>query len=915
MQIRTSAILLFLVATSATAAFGAEPSAPGVELFENEIRPLLVERCYKCHSSRADKFKGGLSLETREDALRGGDSGPAIVPGKPDESLLLKALRYEDVEMPPDGKLSNEQIAAVEKWIRLGAPDPRRKNDGGRTNAEGRRADPAKHWAFQPVRKVEPPAVPDIAWNQSPIDRFIYTRLAENGLQPSPATDAHTLIRRATFDLIGLPPTYDEVEAFEAESARDRQTAFENLIDRLLASPQYGERWARHWLDVARYADTKGYNLTNERGYPYAYTYRDYVIGALNDDKPFDRFVLEQLAADQLDLGDNRRPLAALGFLTVGRRYLQEHLIIDDRIDVVTRGLMGLTVACARCHDHKFDPIATKDYYALYGVFDSCFEPDELPVLAEPIPSPQYDAYKTRLAALEAERDSLRQKIHGEILDEIRSRAADYLMLVARTLPNHREENVEPRTERGRLKTPIVNNWRRFLSARKDDPIWRAWHRFAAVPQAEFEAKSAAVVDSPDVRQLPSPLRAAVEQPPPQSMAEVARRYGQVLEAVYAKSKADAAGLTVDEKQLLTSLTGPDAPTSPPLDQTESLVNIAQRNALRAAERKIESHNLTSPGAPPRAMVLLDKERGHNVQVFVRGNPDQRGEIAPRRLPEFLAHLGGPRPDQPSSGRLELARAIVHSDNPLTARVIVNRVWQHHFGVGLVPTPSNFGALGERPTHPELLDYLAARFVEEGWSLQKLHRWIMLSQAYRQSSAGRADALQIDPANRLLWKMPRRRLEFEPMRDALLTVGGNLDRSIGGRPFNLIEQPNTPRRTIYAQVDRYDLPRLFGVFDFANPDVTIATRSETTIPQQALFDLNSPFMLRQSQLVAERTANVAEDADIEARVRRLFRIVFARQPDELEVRWCAEFFRTAPQSPSTNLAQALLMSNEFIYID
>jgi hypothetical protein len=407
--------------------FSARGSDPGIEFFETKIRPLLVERCYECHSARAEKLKGGLLLDSKEGVLKGGDSGPVIVPGNPEKSLLIKAVRYtsEDLQMPPKNKkLPDEQIADLEEWVKMGAPDPR-AGDGG---SAGTPRPTKEHWAFQPIKAVPLPKVRNTRWTQAPVDAFILAKLEEEGITPNAPADKRTLIRRASFDLTGLPPKPEEVEAFVADKSPH---AFDRVIERLLNAPQYGERWGRYWLDIARYADTKGYVFEEERRYAFAYTYRDYVIRAFNEDLPFDRFLIEQIAADLLPPGDDKRPLAALGYLTLGRRFLNNQSdIIDDRIDVVTRGMLGLTVSCARCHDHKYDPIPTTDYYSLYGVFQSCKEPGDKPLLGTAALPPQYPEYLKELEKRKKELEGFREQKETEVRTKLHSQVGDYLMVV-----------------------------------------------------------------------------------------------------------------------------------------------------------------------------------------------------------------------------------------------------------------------------------------------------------------------------------------------------------------------------------------------------------------------------------------------------------------------------------------------------
>jgi hypothetical protein len=697
-------------------ATGAAVGTPeGIEFFEKHVRPLLATNCLSCHG---DQQKGGLRLTSRAALLKGGDSGAAIVPMQPEQSLLVKALEHSDeLQMPPEEKLPAEAIDAVSAWIRMGAPWP--AEVGSTATAKDEPQNWKTHWAFQPLRKPDLPAVKDNAWARTPLDLFVLEKLEAAGLIPSPQADRRTLLRRASFDVTGLPPLAAEVEALDASSA-----AFEQHAQRLLASAHYGERWARHWLDVARYADTKGYVFTADRNYPNAFRYRDWVVRALNEDLPYNQFLIQQIAADRLPTAGDKQTLAAMGFLTVGRRFLNNpHDIIDDRIDVLLRGTMALTVTCARCHDHKYDPIPTKDYYSLYGVLASSVEPAE----------------------------------------------------------------------------------------------------------------------------------------------------------------------------------------------------------------------------PADVMTLADAPQPVTPHVFVRGNPGNRGEAVPR---QFLSVVAGEnrQPFNSGSGRLELAEAIATSDNPLTARVIVNRVWLHYFEQPLVKTPSDFGMRSEPPSHPELLDYLAMYLVEHNWSLKSLHKLILDSATYQQASADRADARQADPENRLLWRMNRKRLDFEALRDALLAASGQLDPVVGGPAVELTKTPWTGRRTIYGLIDRQNLPNLFRTFDFASPDTHSPQRFTTTVPQQALYMMNSPFVRDQVRALAAQ-ASLSNMADTRARIEQLYRLTLARSPSDSELALGESFLSQA--QPAANVAvapaaegapaagaapidakasgdalstweqyvQVVLLSNEFVFVD
>jgi hypothetical protein len=830
------------------------------------------------------------------------------VPGEPEKSLLIKAVRYTDpdLQMPPkEKKLAPEQISDLEAWVKMGAPDPRTAQ-GAAATAETIAAKARRHWAFQPIRKPALPPVKNTRWVQTPVDAFILARLESAGLTPSPEADKHTLMRRAAFDLTGLPPTPEEVASLVADKSPE---AFAKVIDRLLASPRYGERWGRHWLDVARYADSKGYVFEEERRYPYAYTYRDYVIRAFNEDLPYDQFIIQQIAADLLPLGEDKRPLAALGFLTVGRRFLNNiHDIIDDRIDVVCRGAMGLTVACARCHDHKYDPIPTKDYYSLYGVFDSSKEPEEKPLLGAPEKSKAYEEYLAEQKKRVDERANFKASKEAEKAAKLRAQTAEYLLAAADVQRAADKTDAADVAHKRKLEPLVLRRWIDALGQWKDGPIFSPWSGFVALLESDFAAKATelssgfASSSNPAINPLVAEL---FTTNPPASLKEVAERYGSLFgeidkhwqEFVKAEHErgdnpGDArSGSTLPdsaEEALRAALYGADAPPNVSAHELEKMFDVPTIQKVRALQRKIEELDATHAGAPPRAMALVDKPDAHNARVLLRGNPATPGPEAPR---EFLQVVAGEQrhPFTNGSGRLQLARAIASGENPLSARVLVNRVWLQHFGAGLVRTPSDFGLRSEPPTHPELLDYLANWFIENGWSLKKLHRLIMLSSVYQQSSEVRllASAATIDPDNRRLWRMNRQRLDFEAMRDTLLAVSGRLDLSAGGHPVDITTEAST-RRTVYGYIDRQNLPSLFRAFDFASPDTTSPQRFFTTVPQQALFLMNSPFVVQQAKrLVAcgEFTGLRSEDD----RTRFLYQRAFQREPTREELRLTREF--------------------------
>jgi hypothetical protein len=761
----------------------------GSDYFETHIRPVLIEHCYQCHSSDAKIVQGELRLDTAEGMKMGGDSGPLFQGTNADLSLLLSALNWEDYEMPPAGKLPAETIQHFRLWIDMGAPDPRSENLALSADLNrDKQSRPQEHWAFWPPNKITPPELPVAPpgdWPIRDLDRFVLRTLQQQGIEPSTRAGPRTLLRRLHFVLTGLPPTPEEYAAFEsaADDEHSLKQLYEEAVDRLLDSPEFGQRWGRHWLDVARYADTKGYVFQEDRNYPHAYRYRDWVIDSFNSDLPYDQFVLAQLAADHLD-DPVYKP--AMGFLTLGRRFINnQHDIIDDRIDVMSRGLMGLTVACARCHDHKYDPVSIKEYYSLYGIFASGHE------LPQPKPEPP----------------------------------------------------VESATDNDKVQADLV-----------------------AANGAESEA------------------------------TEVPR-----------ETKAGS-----DESM----------PAMPP------------------------------PPEPDDYLMLRDAPPYHQPVVFLRGNPDRHGEAVPRQFLQILS----PEPVRPyadSSGRLEMARAIVSPQNPLTGRVWVNRVWGHVIGNGLVRTPSDFGTRGEPPTHPELLDWLTCRFIEEGWSTKWLIREIVLSRTFCQSSDFSSVPHELDPENRGLWRMNRRRLDWETMRDNLLLAAGELDRSLGGPAFDLTQEPISRRRTVYGFVERQNLPAVFRTFDFANPDTHTPQRPHTVVPQQALFLMNSPFARDQAIRLAGRAeiTDAPTDAD---KVHALYQIVYGRAATEFELERTTRFLEEQfavwklelnqrkqlaeklvegstdvsqdsaaesrgpdlePLTPWQQLAQVLLMTNELIFID
>lgn len=780
-----------LIALSAVEVGVADELSPEANAyFESRIRPVLVKHCYECHSADAKTAEANFRVDSRDGLRQGGESGPAIVAGKPDESRLILALRYtgsEISEMPPSGKLAPEVIADFEKWVAMGAPDPR---TGGNKVVETKMdfAKARQFWSFRRPRRHAAPIVANTAWPRRPLDAFVLRKMELAEATPAAEAERRTLLRRVTYDLIGLPPTPDDVKEFLNDDSPD---AYERLVYRLLASPRYGERWGRHWLDVVRYAEDNTNMGPHNGPYPNAWRYRDWVVSALNEDVPYDEFLVRQLATDLLSetgpedlpalglfgLGPQNHKEVQLSRLTIQNRYADDW---EDRVDIVGRGLLGLTLACARCHDHKYDPIRAADYYAIAGVFASS------------------------------------RQTTGPIVDQSHVDAS------------------EPARQR--------------------------------------------------VKQLE---------------AEIAK-----LEKVIAARKKK------DPKQSATA-----EETVKLQEQREEIARLKKSPyfELPIAHILTEETILVEDTDGTRVKLAVYPNRPRDLPIFVRGNAGNHGEVVPRRFVEVLS-TDGPKRFKRGSGRLELARAIASPENPLTARVIVNRIWQFHFGRGLVASPSNFGALGERPTHPELLDDLAVRFVENGWSLKWLHREIVTSATYRQSSTASENSRRVDPEGRLLTRFPRRRLEVEPLRDTILAVSGRMDGRIGG-PSSNVDDAQFTRRTIYGKVSRHELATTLANFDFPDPTIHSAGRSVTTTPLQQLFVLNSPFVRNAATaLAAELLEKYSTTA---ARVDALHERLFTRPSTDEDRQMALDFLGTELHDSErwTRYVHALLASNELQYVD
>ncbi len=909
-------LLVGLVVMLAGLPCDAQESPTANDFFEKRVRPVLVQHCYDCHGP--DDAAARLRLDTRQGWERGGERGPAIVPGDPSASLLIRAISHRDAQlkMPPEdsgSKLTDQQIADLVTWIRQGAFDPR-TGEVILTEIDLAARD---HWAFQPL------ASPAIPAGVHPIDFLIDQKLAVQQFTPTPPADLQTLIRRTTFNLHGLPPT-------PAQLATPRKD-FPQLVQALLASPRYGERWGRHWLDVARYSDAKDGVLMygDARIRPFAYTYRDYVIQAFHDDKPFDQFVREQLAADQLGLAEGAPELAALGLLTLGRMFDSNRPdVIDDQIDVVSRGFLGLTVSCARCHDHKFDPVPTADYYSLYGVFASSIEPYQRPRIGEVTEAGT--AFEAEFQAKLNEVLETQQKHYVLTLQTARERTADYLVAVVTTEPDVSETTVFFQSLiPEQLRPRILSRWRKLVARRAfpDDPLFGPWHDLQQNPQLQPETWRARGVDKRIIH--------AIVEAQPQTPADVARVYGEVLMAAWKEAVA-ASGLedlVADSPDpLVALLLSRESPVWFPLEDLTYYLSRQPNDAYRGLLKQLDQIAVKHPAAAARAMVVQDTELLTDPVIFQRGDSNQPGNPVPRQFLEILS----PEQRQPfttGGGRLDLANAIADPANPLTPRVWVNRVWMHHFGEPLVETPGDFGLQTPQPVQLELLDFLASHFIQQGWRTKPLHELILTSQAYQRSSLlprhpQMQKQLDADPNNQYWWRAQRRRLDLEQMRDSLLFVSRELDESMFGRP-TAITNPNNRRRTVYAFVERQNIPDIVSTFDFANADTSTPRRVQTTVPQQALFAMNSRFMLDRSaalatlveRMLAEETesppAAFSDDQghlpdQLTREINSLYQLAYGRlpRPAELEL---ARHFREA--GSLSQLAQVLLMSNELMFVD
>jgi mono/diheme cytochrome c family protein len=905
-----AAVTVFLTGVSVagrTTQAVSTPSPEDAELFEAQVRPLFVNVCFRCHT---DDEKGGLRVDSREHLLTGGESGPAIVPGDPDASLLIKAVRHAPgaPKMPRKAQaLTDAQIAALARWISIGAPWPATTATETAAKAPDKVITPEQKafWSFQPLRLPAIPAIRD-QWARSDIDRFILARLKKAGLAPVRSADKRTLIRRATMDLTGLPPTYEEIQAFERDSSAG---AFAKVVDRLLASPHYGEHWGRMWLDVARYGEDDPRSLDPEgRGYnpyPNAYLYRDWVVKAFNDDLPYEQFIRDQIAGDLLDERTRARTLPALGFLGLGPWYYDNGAVEithaderHDRVDVVSRGFLGLTVACARCHDHKYDPILAKDYYGLAGVFLNTVYHEY--AMAPKAVVDEFDARAKKIEQKEKLLDKFMETEGRQVREMLAFSTSTYLQ-AAWKVTGEPKKDLARVVEEDKLDYELLERWVKFLAKPpKFYPYAKDWQ--ALIKDGGTAAEAKALADKFQVLVLD----VMFEKKDIDEENEII--YNKALPGTKKKKDAnlpnefvtnddfcpgcglELKSLPTEKIQFWTDVFVRDLEDG--FDPSyadyikpgvlafrgwglERFLSGDRRRHVEDLRADIKAMKKALPQKYAYVHGVQDAEKPANLKLAIRGNPMRLGDEVPRR---FLTVLSADAPPvlTKGSGRLELADLI--ATHPLSARVIVNRVWKGHFGTGIVDTPSNFGENGERPTNPELLEYLAARFVDNGRSIKRLHREIMLSAVYQLSDDSSGVNAERDSGNRLYWRANRRRMTAEQIRDSMLAVSGALDPKIGGPSEELT--PGVTRRTIYGKVSRYKLDQFLQLFDFPAATISAEQRYSTSVPLQRLFFMNSDFMQQQGELLARRVSN---EPDTRSRIARAYRIVLGRVPTEAEL--------------------------------
>jgi hypothetical protein len=954
-RLRSLAAALMAVGLAATGGLAGEPATrfdgPAIEFFEKEVRPLLSAKCLGCHGS--EKQKGGLRLDSRASILAGGDSGPAIVPGKPEESRLVAAINYDEaVQMPPKSRLPATEVATLTKWVAMNAPWP----GDGPVKSVGAGAAAAwkqrwEHWSLKPLRKVDDPKVIDAAWPKNAIDRFILAGLDANHLKPAPDADRRSWLRRVTFDLIGLPPKPEEIEAFVADKSTD---AYEKVVERLLASPHYGERWGRHWLDLVRFSETSGHEFDYE--IPDAWRYRDYVTRAFNADLPYNQFVTEQIAGDLLtnprrdSEGVNESILGTGFFFLVEGTHSpvdvreEEASRIDNQIDVFGKAFLGLTIACARCHDHKFDAITTKDYYALSGYLKSSRHqhafldsPDRIASKAA-----ELETIKAKIAAQgvpKAEAPSI--KADGSVVfEDFNKSTYDGWFITGDAFGARPSRDGDFRIE-GATLAPVAPG--QAHSGRTSDrlqgtlrsKLFTIEHPYIHFLATGRGGRLNLVIDG--FEKIRSPIYGGlvmdVNAPAPQWLTmDVAmwrghRAYVELGDG----GTVDYTGGTThympgDGYLAVDEIRVSDHPTPPAVAIKESTKPVPVKDAaLVARTREVEAQI----PAPRIGLAIADGSE-EDDRVHIRGSSRNLGEVVPRR---FIEALGGSDATRATagSGRLDLARRVVDPSNPLTARVMVNRIWKHHFGEGLIRSPDDFGLMGQPPSNPELLDRLAAEFIRGGWSIKHMHRMMTLSHTYQMSSAAEPEADRADPTNRLVHRMNVRRLEAEAVRDAMLAVSGRLDPTLfgpsvpthltpfmegRGRPGHSGPLDGDGRRSLYLNVRRNFLSPFLLAFDFPTPASCMGRRNVSNVPAQALTLLNDPLVIDQAKRWAVRTVDAKSSRD--ERIDSLYRTAFGRPATAVERKDASAFLDAESARPEveawTDLCHVLMNTKEFLFI-
>lgn len=892
----------------------------GVAFFERQVRPLLVKHCYECHSAQSPTPKGGLLLDTRAGWMMGGESGPAIVPNDVQGSLLLQAVRYETYEMPPKGKLSTAEIGVLEKWISLGAPDPREGTAIRPQQPTFNLAEARKFWSFQLPQRHSAPPVVRLDWARDELDRFILAEQERRNLQPSADAEPHVWLRRVTYDLTGLAPTVDDLAAFAADNSAEARA---RVVERLLDQPQFGEHWARHWLDVARYADSNG-NDFNATFYE-AWRYRNYVVDVFNRDEPFDRFIKAQIAGD-LFPAESREQAAeqiiATGFLMLGTKMLSERDkarlqmdVVDEQIDTMGRAFLGMTLGCARCHDHKFDPIPTRDYYALAGIFRSTKVLDgesqqyvsdwvarDLPI--DPELAQQLEQHEQRLNAVRMQLKAAQaaQAAAEKQLASLPTTTGSFIDdTAAEQIGNWKRSTFTPKflgtgylhdedQEKG-SKSVVFKLPVKHAGNYEIQYAYSAGANRADMVPITISTPAGDVVRSIDQR-IPPPIDQTYVSLGTFSLAP------DSPQRLIVSNSGSKGHVIVDGLRLIE--VGDDGkPVQREPSESQQAERATATQAIEEAKRQVEltqkelkQLEVTGPRRP-QALAVVENTQIGDCELCIRGDHRVRGPRIERGFLQVANYQPTPTFQPTESGRRELAEWVASRDNPLTARVIVNRVWAHLLGEGLVRSVDNFGLLGDRPTHPELLDQLALDFIDDNWSLKRLIRRIVLSRTYGQSSQHDPMRWQLDPENRYLWRAHRRVLPAEAIRDSLLAASGQLDLSPGQSPVanlaklvtsnsansNAYQRQDSFRRSLYLPIIRNELPGILTIFDFADPDLSTGKRNTTNVPAQALLLMNSPFVMDCAQRMAER---VGSELETESRIDHLYQILLGRAASAAE---------------------------------